>query len=892
LEEDGAAVYGLASGLALRMDLVAANPRPVATGVDLLPSTTHVYAGADLANWHPDIPHYAAVRYENVYAGIDLFYRSREGQLEYEFRVGPQADPGRIHLNFPHAQCSIGSGGGLVLKTDDDTVRQHRPSAWQQIDGARRPVAVQFELVGCTAGFSLGEYDTRYALVIDPLMTVSFFGGNGWDAAYAVATDAAGNIYLTGETASANFPGTAGSSRANLDVFVTKMAGSAIVYTTILSSSGNDAGRGIAIDGNGNAYVGGIAGASNFPVTAGVIGPTFGGVQDAFVARLDATGHLVFSTYLGGAAADAAYGIALDSAGLIYVAGTTSSPLFPTTPGAAQTKYAGGEDAFIAKLNSTGTSLIYSTLMGGTGNDIASAIAVDAWGNAVIAGSTDSGNLPVRNAWQPAYGGSGDGFFGSLNASGTAWNFLTYIGSFGPDQANAVAVDTAGNSYVTGSTFTGAFAPNAFKIGPRGGYDVFVVKLSPAGTPVFTTLFGGSNTDAGTAIAVDSAGRPWVGGYTMSPDFPVVHPWQLSEQGGFDGFLSWLSADGSSLLASGFLGGGGDDRVWGLALGPTGPIAVGYTSSTSWPTTAGTIQVPANSGYNAFVARVSPANATKVGIFRAGLWQLDLSGTAQWNTATTLSGYFGSSGVIPVVGDWNGSGKTKVGVWRNGLWMLDLSGTAQYNPATTIQGWLGWPGDIPVVGDWDGSGKTKVGIFRNGLWQLDLSGTAQWNPATIIQGVFGQQGDIPVVGDWDGSGKTKVGVWRNGLWILDLSGTAQYSPSMTIQGWLGWPGDKPVVGDWDGSGKTNVGIFRNGVWQLDLSGTAQWNPSTIIQGSFGQLGDIPVVGDWDGSGKTKVGTWRSGLWVLDLSGTAQYSATTTIQGWLGWPGDVPVVGRW
>jgi hypothetical protein len=290
--------------------------------------------------------------------------------------------------------------------------------------------------------------------------------------------------------------------------------------------------------------------------------------------------------------------------------------------------------------------------------------------------------------------------------------------------------------------------------------------------------------------------------------------------------------------------------------------------------------------------KVVPAIATKVGIFRAGQWQLDLSGTAQWNTATTLSGNFGSSDVIPVVGDWDGSGKTKVGIFRNGLWQLDLSGTPQWNPATMIQGTFGQQGDIPVVGDWDGSGKTKVGIFRNGLWQLDLSGTAQRNPATIIQGVVGRPGDIPVVGDWDGSGKTKVGVWRNGLWILDLSGTAQYSATTTIQGWLGWPGDKPVVGDWNGSGKTKVGIFRNGLWQLDLSGKAQWNPATIIQGTFGQQGDIPVVGDWDGSGRTKVGTWRNGLWQLDLSGIVQRNPATTRSGWLGRQGDVPVVGRW
>lgn len=878
------------------MELEGANPVPFSTGERPLSGVTHLYAGADPAGWRRDIPHYASVRYQSVYPGIDLVYRSQAGRLEYEFRVEPQSDPARIRLSFPGGECAVAPEGDLVVQSDGASLRQHRPLAWQQIGGERHAVSVNFEVRACTVGFRLGAYNARYPLWIDPLVTFSsYLGGGGWDAAYAVAADVGGNIYVTGETASADFPrpsGGTGPSPTNRQVFVTKMTGATLVFTTVLSSGGNDSGRGIAVDSAGNVCIAGIAGGPRFPVTTGVVGPVFGGVQDAFVAKLDSTGHLTFATYLGGAGADAAYGVALDASGLIYVAGATSSTSFPTTTGSAQTRFAGSQDAFVVKLSATGSTMLYSTLLGGAGIDLASSIAVDASGNAVIAGSTDSSNLSVRNALQPAYGGSGDGLVASLNPSGSYWNFVTYLGGHGPDQANALALDTAGNCYITGSTYAGIFAPSAFSIGPRGGYDLFVTKLSAVGAPIFNSLLGGSGTDVGTTIAVDPLGRTWVGGYTTSLDFPLRNTGQQPAQGDFDGLVFWLSADGSSLLDSTILGGAGDDRVWGLALGWKGPVAVGYTSSTSFPTTAGAIQVTAPAGYNSFVTRLAPFDPTKVGVFRSGFWQLDTSGTALWSPGTARGGNFGWSGGIPVLGDWTGSGRTNVGIWSGGLWQLDLSGTAQWNPVTTMQGWLGLPGDIPVVGDWDGSGKTKVGVWRNGTWYLDLSGTAQWSSTQTIQLSFGQPGDIPVVGDWDGSGRTKIGVFRKGVWILNLTPVSQFNWIVNLQGSLGLPGDTPVVGDWDGTGKTKVGVWRNGVWYLDISGAIQWNPATTLQISLGQAGDTPVVGDWSASGKTRIGIWRSGLWLLNSSEVSHFDPGSTLPGWFGLPGDVPITGRW
>lgn len=621
LEEDGSAVHVLlprsdAPAQLVRMRLLEGQPKIASRGEDQLPSVTRFYSGSDPEQWHPDIPHYGRVRFPGVYPGIDLIWRGGAGELEYQFLIAAGADPTRICLGFEGERgVALDAEGNLVVDTAGGTLRYRSPHAWQDLGGQRTPVAVSFEVNGEVVSFRLGSYDHERPLLIDPVLGFSsYVGGAGYDAGYGIALDTAGNLYLTGETASSDFllpTGGVKSTRLNRDVFITKLSanGSSVLYTTILASNANDAGRGIAVDASGNAYVTGVAGSSNFPVTGGAFRTVSGGAEDAFVAKLNSSGKLTYSTFLGGSGTDAATGIAVDTSGNTYVTGYTASTNFPVTPGVPQTTYKGGfYDAFVTKLNSTGTALVYSTLLGGSGNDQGRAVALGSGNITCIAGRTDSIDLVAKNAFQASAGGSGDAMIGCLNAAGTAWNYLTYLGGPGPDEAFDLAVDSAGYVSVTGTTHSPSFPVTigAYQTTRRNDYDAFVTKLSTSGnTLVYSTLLGGSGSDAATTIAVDASSRAWIAGYTTSTDFPQQSSSQSGYRGSFDGFVSQLSADGSTLSASGYLGGAADDRAWGLALNSTGDIFVtGYTNSLDFPTTAGTVQPVGPGSYNVFVVKL------------------------------------------------------------------------------------------------------------------------------------------------------------------------------------------------------------------------------------------------------------------------------------------------
>jgi uncharacterized membrane protein YwzB len=591
------------------MRFVGARRSPEAAGEGSLPGVTRYYSGAANESGR-EARHYAAIRYREVYPGIDLRWRSREEHIEYEFRLAPGVDPKTIRIRFSGGHgVRMDENGDLVVATGSGALRYRRPEAWQAVEGRLTPVQVQFRIESGAVGFATGPYDPGRELIIDPVLLYStYLGGSGYDAACAVAADAAGNTYVTGSTGSFDFPGSgfAGTVRRTYAVFITKLSanGSQVLYTVILASTGNDTGRAVALDGSGNVWVAGIAGGAGFPVTSNALYGSFGGAQDAFVARIDSTGHLAYATYLGGSGVDAAMGIAVDTSGAVYVAGYTASVNFPTTYGAPQTSFRGGfSDAFLLKLNSAGTALLYSTLLGGTGTDTAASVAVDANGDACIAGSTDSPNLSTNSALQASLAGNNDVLLACLNPSGTAWNFVTYLGGSGPDEANGIALNSAGDIYLTGDTFSPNFpvTAGAYQKTSRGNYDAFVMKLNPAGSAIlFSTYLGGSGSDSGTAIAVDTAGNAWIGGYTASVDFPATDG--STFHGYYDCFIGQVRADGAALMSASYVGGGGDDRCLGVTLAGVGKIVfVGYTGSPDFPATSGALQSSPPPGYNAFV---------------------------------------------------------------------------------------------------------------------------------------------------------------------------------------------------------------------------------------------------------------------------------------------------
>jgi hypothetical protein len=355
------------------------------------------------------------------------------------------------------------------------------------------------------------------------------------------------------------------------DCFVTKLnqSGTALVYSTFLGGSGYDVGNGIAVNASGEAYVTGYTSSGSgtttpFPTTPDATQKTYGGgAYDAFVTKLSADGsNLLYSTYLGGMGNDQAKGIAVDPSGAAYVVGDTDSTNFPIkAPGNAfQTTLGGNRDAFVAKLAAHSADLVYSTYLGGSGQEVGFAIAVDAIGEAYAMGITASQNFPTTmGALQTTLVGSQDDFVTKLDASGHTLIYSTFVGSGGAVISGAIAVDTAGAAYVTGTTnINFPTTPGVFQpIFGGGGSDAYVFKLNPLGNAlVYSTFLGGSDADLGYGIAVDSSGAAYVTSYTSSANFPTTSgAFQPSLQGIYNAFVTKLNADGTELESSTYLGG-------------------------------------------------------------------------------------------------------------------------------------------------------------------------------------------------------------------------------------------------------------------------------------------------------------------------------------------------
>src|SRR5437867_5147906 len=308
-----------------------------------LTGRSHSFIGRDPSRWRTNVPTYARVAYRDIYPGIDLvYYGTQERQLEYDFVVGPGADPRAIRLTFDGVdRLELNEAGDLVLHVGDTSLRFGKPLVYQGSEGARRKVAGRWAFENrTTVGFHVGSYDARRPLVIDPTIALAtYVGGAGTDQAFAIAIDASANVYLTGNTSSADFPTTLSAfqptPQGGSDAFVVKLnsAFTARTYSTYLGgTTGDDAGRGIAVDATGNVYVTGFTASTDFPTTPGAFQTAFGGGGlDAFVVKLNPAGSgLVYGTYLGGAGSDVGLGIAIDTGQNAYVTGGTLSANFPT----------------------------------------------------------------------------------------------------------------------------------------------------------------------------------------------------------------------------------------------------------------------------------------------------------------------------------------------------------------------------------------------------------------------------------------------------------------------------------------------------------------------------------------------------------------------------------
>jgi hypothetical protein len=476
------------------------------------------------------------------------------------------------------------------------------------------PMVVTAALIGVSLPcISARPSDRTLAPATGPgLSYLTYLGGSAADGGSAITTDSTGNAYVAGFTSSANFP-ILGASQATLaggqqDAFVTKLGPSGkLIYSTYLGGAAQDNATAIAVDSAGNAYVTGFTNSANFPVK-NAFQPALKGEVNAFVAKLDPTGSLVYSTYLGGSLADMSAGIAVDSAGNAYVSGVATSSDFPVAS-AAQASIGGASNAFIAKLSPDGSRLIYSTYLGGRDTDGASSIAVDAAGQAYVTGVTSSRNFPTINALRPSHGGGFfDAFVAKLNSAGNQFLYSTYLGGTGEDRGLRIAVDAGGNAYVTGDTDSTDF-PTASPLQPsnNGGSDAFIAKLNAAGSAlVYSTYLGGGMIDGGTGIAVDPGGIAYVTGFTASPDFPLTAPTQQSFGGGaFDAFVAVLNPAGSAAFYSSYIGGGGIDSGFSVASDAQGGIYImGQTNSKDLPVSSASQSSYGGDPTDVFVTRI------------------------------------------------------------------------------------------------------------------------------------------------------------------------------------------------------------------------------------------------------------------------------------------------
>jgi hypothetical protein len=423
----------------------------------------------------------------------------------------------------------------------------------------------------------------------------SFQGGSGSDQAYSVTVDSTGNTYLTGTTESIDLPSVApyqpypNDGKKNAFVMKLNSEGTSPLYTTYLGGNGDDEGLAIAVDSSGVAYIAGYTESTNFP-TANPFRPSNSGGRDGFVTKLNANGSaLVYSTYFGGTGSDVAFAIAADAQGNFYVAGSTTSTSLPTA-NPYQPNLQAMRDAFVTKFSPTGSTLLYSTYLGGDADDVGYGIAVDDAGSAYLTGITQSENFPTASALQNSYEGSTDVFVTKLTPAGTGLMYSTYIGGGFFEDCFSIAVDASGSAYVAGSTESANFPTTSPYQGMKGaGADVFITKLSPSGKArVYSTFLGGDGEDRANAIAVDSLGNATITGYTLSSDFPTSDALQPAYGSGQDAFVTKLNASGLSLLYSTYLGGIDKDTGNGVALDSVGNAYVaGATLSSNFPVTTG-----------------------------------------------------------------------------------------------------------------------------------------------------------------------------------------------------------------------------------------------------------------------------------------------------------------
>jgi len=525
----------------------------VPSGHDPLPFPTNFLLGNDPGAWQSDVPTYREVWFEDLYAGVDLQYRLTSQGLKYEYRLAAGVSPDVIALRYEGVETIRAVDRAAVLETSIGEIRDTAPVSFQ----GDSEVRCDFTVSGLSLGFSCLDVDSTRPLMIDPLMYASFLGGVGDDQSWSVAVDPSGSAYVTGNTTSVSFP-----------------------------------------------------------TTPGVHATSPNGGRDVFVTKFSQDGSsLVYSTYIGGSGDDYAWSIQVDGTGSALISGITDSPFFPTTPGAYDTSANGIGDAYVLRLNATGSALLFSSLIGGSDWDEAWDVAVGPTGRLYVAGYTISSDFPTcPGGFDGTHAGSRDAFVAILSPTASQLLDCTFLGGEGSEIARSIALDALGLIYVTGSTSSSSFptTAGAYDQTYAGGDDGFISKLNAtAGALIYSTFLGGIALENLVGLEVSDRGTVIVSGYTASAGFPTTSgAFDQSFNGSTDAVIVELNQNGTGLVFSTFLGGSADEFLRAQAIDASGGIYVtGATSSTNFPTTATGYDTSANGGYDVFVVWMDPAGS-------------------------------------------------------------------------------------------------------------------------------------------------------------------------------------------------------------------------------------------------------------------------------------------
>jgi hypothetical protein len=820
-------------------------------------------------DWRRGLPTYSKIIYPNLWPGIDLVYYGTANRLKYEFIVHPGADPSRIRLAYQGAESvSVDGEGRLNVTTPVGGFADDVPVAYQEMGGRRVDIKLAYKLDGSPNPLNQVAIADRALLNYEIETGLSGAAKDGAIAGLIKLDGARGGL--------GKKPCLYGFEVGDYDRSLPLVLDPAIlVYCGYIGGSGDEEGLGIAVDGSGSAYVTGYTSSTEatFPAAAGPDLTYNGGTYDAFVAKVSASGGLAYCGYIGGFNQDLGMGIAVDGSGNAYITGSTSSTqaTFPVAVGPDLTQN-GQNDAFVAKVNASGTALVYCGYIGGSSGDEGLGIAVDGAGNAYVTGQTISNQLtfPVVVGPDLTYNdasGLPDAFVAKVNAAGTALVYCGYIGGDQEDHALGIAVDGSGNACMTGytrsteATFPVLGGPD-LTYNDTGWGDAFVAKVNASGTAlVYCGYIGGSKNDEGRRIAVDGSGNAYVTGNTMSTEatFPVKVGPDLTfndTSGFYDAFVAKVSASGA-LVYCGYIGGSTNDYGYGIAVDGSGNAHVtGVTASTetTFPVTVGPDLTfnDAAGHYDAFAAKVNASGM-----------------------ALVYCGYIGGSGTDYGLGvALDGSGSAYVTGFTSSTpatFPVMAGPDLTYNGGTydvfvaKISYWEPWAAKH-AVGDFDGDGAKEVAVDfgANGIYLYNNSGWTQLsslNPESLLAADVDGDNVDEIVADM---GATGLWLWNGGVWN-QLSGV---NVETLAAGDVDGDGADEIEGDF---GAVGLWLYNGGVW-TQLSGV---NADYVTTANVDGTGGDEIIGDF---GTTGVWIWNAGAWTVLSGVNADYVTSGRMTG--------------